>query len=297
MSESVNVFFHEETGTASYLVVDSSGKYAVIIDSVLNLDMASGKVSTSLVDQQIEFASQQGLHICWILETHAHADHLSAAAYLKSKTGAKTAIGEGILDVQDHFSHLFPKRPSSLQSTSGFDRLLRDQDCLVFGESCITVLSTPGHTDDSVSYLINDNVFVGDTLFMPDGGTARCDFPGGNAAKLWTSIAKIHQLPEDTRIWVCHDYQPGGREVKVHTTVAESKRSNIHINLDTDRESYIEMRNKRDKSLAVPRLLYPSLQVNLWGGSFPDPEENGIRYLCVPLTGSGLVEKGAEHGH
>jgi glyoxylase-like metal-dependent hydrolase (beta-lactamase superfamily II) len=284
MTVSVKSFFHSETGTASYLVVDSSGHHAVIIDSALDLDLPSGKVAASIADAQLAFAKEHGITIQWILETHAHADHLSSAAYLQKKTKAKIAVGKGIISVQKNFSHLFHQHTVTDDKASGFDRLLTEQDCLTFGESEIKILATPGHTDDSISYLIEDNVFVGDTLFMPDGGTARCDFPGGSAEKLWTSIEKIYQLPDDTKIWVCHDYQPNGREVLVQTTVASSKANNIHINQTTNKIDYITMRNERDKTLPVPRLLYPSLQVNLNAGTLPEPGENGVRFLTIPLT-------------
>lgn len=286
MSVSVKAFFHQDTGTASYLVIDASGQFAVIIDSVLDLDLPSGKVAATIADQQLSFINEHGLTLEWILETHAHADHLSSAAYLQRKTGVKIAVGQGIKEVQTHFSHLFVQPPVANKEPGGFDRLLTEQDCLRFGESEINIIATPGHTDDSITYVIDDNVFVGDTLFMPDGGTARCDFPGGSAEKLWESIAKIYQMPEQTKIWVCHDYQPNGREVSVQTTVAESKASNIHINQQTNKNDYVKMRNDRDKTLAVPRLLYPSLQVNLRAGTLPDPEKNGVRYISIPLTES-----------
>ncbi|MGJ8679293.1 MBL fold metallo-hydrolase [Paraglaciecola sp.] len=284
MTVSVNAFFHNQTGTASYVVVDSTQKKAVVIDSVLDLDIGSGSVSSVLADEQLEFIKTNNLELVWILETHAHADHLTAAHYLKEKTQAPIVIGEGILQVQKHFNSLFPKHSALSENESGFDHLVKDQEVLTFGDSEIKVLSTPGHTDDSVSYLVDSNLFVGDTLFMPDGGTARCDFPGGNAEKLWKSIEKIHSLDDNTRIWVCHDYQPDGRDVKIQTTVAQSKTQNIHINQDTQKESYISMRNKRDESLAAPKLIYPSLQVNLWGGLLPELQSNGKRYLSIPLT-------------
>lgn len=290
MTVSVNSFFHQATGTASYVVVDSSQKYAVVIDSVLDLEMGSGKVSSSIADQQLAFIKSYNLQLVWILETHAHADHLTAAHYIKSNTQAAVVIGEGILQVQQHFSGLFSKHPALAEDANGFDYLVKDQEVLTFGESEIQVLSTPGHTDDSVSYLIHNNLFVGDTLFMPDGGTARCDFPGGNAEKLWHSIEKIHNLDGNTRIWVCHDYQPEGREVQIQTTVADSRAHNIHINQHTQKEAYIKMRNTRDKGLPAPKLLYPSLQVNLWGGLLPAPNENGKRYLSIPLTENYGVE-------
>lgn len=284
MTVSVNSFFHQATGTASYVIVDVSKKYAVVIDSVLDLDMGAGRISSSIADQQLTFINKHNLQLVWILETHAHADHLTAAHYLKQQTQAPVVIGEGILQVQHHFSAMFSKHPALAEDENGFDYLVKDQEVLTFGDSKIQVLSTPGHTDDSVSYLIDNNLFVGDTLFMPDGGTARCDFPGGDAQKLWHSIEKIHNLDHATRIWVCHDYQPDGREVKIQTTVAKSKAHNIHINQHTKKEDYISMRNRRDAGLAAPKLLYPSLQVNLWGGLLPAPSENGKRYLSTPIT-------------
>ncbi|MGS2720016.1 MBL fold metallo-hydrolase [Paraglaciecola aestuariivivens] len=289
MPVSVEVFFHQDTGTASYMVVDPSGKHAVIIDSVLDLDLASGEVAATIADQQLNFAKENKLTIDWILETHAHADHLSAAAYLKANTQAKIAVGKGIQQVQKHFSQIFANLALDGSNTGGFDLLLTEQDQLSFGQGKINILATPGHTDDSISYLIEDNIFVGDTLFMPDGGTARCDFPGGSAKKLWNSIEKIYQLPEQTKIWVCHDYQPNGREVQVQTTVAQSRKNNIHINQNSQLENYVEMRNKRDKTLAVPRLIYPSLQVNLRAGQLPEPAKNGIRFLTIPLNEKAKV--------
>ncbi len=283
MTVSVNSFFHQDTGTASYLVVDASGKYAVIIDSVLDLDLPSGEVGATIADQQLDFAKQHNLSIEWILETHAHADHLSAAAYLKEKTQAKVAVGQGITQVHQYFAHLKTSDQTNDQLNC-FDVLLTEQSLLPFGDSEIQIIATPGHTDDSISYLIEDNVFVGDTLFMPDGGTARCDFPGGSAEKLFNSIQKIYQLPEQTKIWVCHDYQPNGRKILVQTTVAESKAKNIHITAKTEVQDYVTMRENRDKTLSVPKLLYPSLQVNLTGGTLPKPDENGISFLRIPLS-------------
>lgn len=282
MAISVNPFYHQDSGTISYLLVDAASKSAVIIDSVLDFDIASGKLDASLADAQLRFAHQHKLNIEWIFETHAHADHLSAATYLKNKTGAKTVIGKGICNVQQHFSHVYDNSQSS--PGSEFDYLVSDAQVIQFGQHEITVLATPGHTDDSVSYLIDGNVFVGDTLFMPDGGTARCDFPGGDAEQLWESIERIHSLPGDTKIWVCHDYQPGGRSLKMQTTVTESRLQNIHANEAVSKADYVKMRNERDATLAVPRLLYPSLQVNLRGGRLPEPAKNGVRYISIPLT-------------
>lgn len=284
MSISVHSFFHKDTGTASYLVIDASQKRGVIIDSVLDLDIFSGQVGASIAEQQLDFIKDKNIEIDWILETHAHADHLSAAAFLQTKLGAKTAIGKGIEEVQRNFNHVFTQSMSSVGDKKVFDQLLTDGQVLHFGDSQIQVMATPGHTDDSVSYLIDNHIFVGDTLFMPDSGTARCDFPGGSASKLWASIKRIHALPEDTNIWVCHDYQPNGREVNVQTTVLDSKLNNIHVNPGVSEEDYILMRTERDKTLSVPRLIYPSLQVNLWGGALPAKAKNGVQYFSIPLT-------------
>lgn len=284
MSISVHSFFHKDTGTASYLVIDASQKRGVIIDSVLDLDIFSGQVGASIAEQQLDFIKDKNVEIDWILETHAHADHLSAAAFLQTKLGAKTAIGKGIEEVQRNFNHVFTQSMSSAGDKKVFDQLLTDGQVLHFGDSQIQVMATPGHTDDSVSYLIDNHIFVGDTLFMPDSGTARCDFPGGSASKLWASIKRIHALPEDTNIWVCHDYQPNGREVNVQTTVLDSKLNNIHVNPGVSEEDYISMRTERDKTLSVPRLIYPSLQVNLWGGALPAKAKNGVQYFSIPLT-------------
>lgn len=283
MNVTVKYFYHPPTGTASYVVAEPSSGVAVIIDSVLGFDVASGSLSYDFADEQLEYLTQNELTLSWILDTHAHADHLTAAHYLHQKTGAPTAIGRGIEQVQAHFKHMFINHGVGGGEYAGFHKLLDDKEVLSFGNSEIKVLATPGHTPDSVSYLIGKNIFVGDTLFMPDAGTARCDFPGGDAAVLWHSIEKIHALSDDTTIWVCHDYQPNERELKVSTTVAESKRSNIHTKQGS-KQDYIELRNKRDSTLGAPALLYPSLQVNLWGGELPSLEQNGQRYIKIPVS-------------
>lgn len=284
MTVQVNAFFHTDTGTLSYLVVDSHHKHAVIIDSVLDFDVASGTVQTEFSDRLLSFIQQNNLKLMWILDTHAHADHLSAASYLSAQTGAKTVIGKGILEVQSRFSQTFNRPGQRPDIHQDFDYLLDDGEVLAFGTAALSGMSTPGHTSDSLTYIIEDNVFVGDTLFMPDGGTARCDFPGGNAEVLWDSIARIHALPDHYKIWVCHDYQPDGRELRFQTTVKKSREANIHLGKGMNKSSYVELRTKRDSSLGVPRLLYPSLQVNLWGASLPNPEDNGVRYIKIPLT-------------
>ncbi|GAC13821.1 MBL fold metallo-hydrolase [Aliiglaciecola lipolytica] len=284
MSVTVTPFFHEQTGTASYIVVDITKRHAVIIDSVLDFEIGSGKISTQFAQKQLDFLKRHDFNLVCVLDTHAHADHLSAANFLKSQTGAYTVIGQGILNVQARFADKLNNHQVADGKFAGFDRLVSEGDIIEFGSSEVHFLHTPGHTDDSMSFVIENNVFVGDTLFMPDGGTARCDFPGGDAGLLWQSIEKIHALPDDTHIWVCHDYQPNGREVDVCTTVGKSKANNIHVGQQSNEQDFIELRNKRDATLAAPTLLYPSLQVNLWGGSLPKQENNGMKYIKIPLT-------------
>lgn len=292
MTVQVKAFFHQDTGTLSYLVIDSSQRHAVIIDSVLDFDVASGEVSADFANQQLDYIRNNKLQLDWVLDTHAHADHLSAADYLRNQTGAQTVIGQGIIDVQSRFSKMFNRVNNDLTEQHEFDYLYVEGEALTFGSSSLTGISTPGHTSDSVSFLIDDNVFVGDTLFMPDGGTARCDFPGGSADLLWDSIARIHELPEHYKIWVCHDYQPDGRELRYQTTVKESSTSNIHVRNGIDKSEYVDLRTKRDVTLSVPKLLYPSLQVNLWGAILPEKECNGIQYIKIPLTNNLSNQEG-----
>ncbi|MBA6291057.1 MBL fold metallo-hydrolase [Colwellia sp. MB3u-70] len=284
MAVQVKVFFHQDTGTLSYLVVDSQAQHAVIIDSVLDFDIASGEVKAEFANRQLAYIADNNLQLVWILDTHAHADHLSAANYLRTKTGAKTVIGQGITEVRSRFSKTFNRATSGPGEQPDFDCLLAEGQQLVFGSAALSGISTPGHTSDSLSYLIEDNVFVGDTLFMPDAGTARCDFPGGDADILWDSIARLHGLPDHYKIWVCHDYQPDGRELRYQTTVKESRESNIYVGSHRQKTEYVALRKKRDATLGTPKLLYPSLQVNLWGASLPECESNGVRYIKIPLT-------------
>lgn len=284
MTVQVEVFFHQDTGTLSYLVVDSGGQYAVIIDSVLDFNVSSGEVSAEFANRQLAYLADNNLELVWILDTHAHADHLSAAHYLRTQTGARTVIGQGITEVQSRFAQTFNRANSQPGEQHDFDCLLAEGQQLSFGTSSLSGISTPGHTSDSLSYLIEDNVFVGDTLFMPDGGTARCDFPGGDAEILWESIARLHALPDHYKIWVCHDYQPEGRELRYQTTVKESREANIHVGQSKHKFEYVELRKQRDATLGAPKLLYPSLQVNLWGASLPESESNGVRYIKIPLT-------------
>lgn len=281
----IEMFFDKDSSTFSYVVADTHSRQAAVIDPVLDYDAAAGTVSTDGADNILAYLAQQQFSLQWILETHAHADHLSAADYLKRKTGAPIAIGEGIKKVQQTFKLVFNLGDDELTAKGDyFDKLFSDSETFSIGSLDAQVINTPGHTNDSVSYLIAGNLFVGDSLFMPDAGTARCDFPGGDAHILFRSIQRIYQLPEDTRIFICHDYQPNGRELRYQTSVAEQKAANIHVKADTPEHEFVQKRETRDKTLAVPRLIYPSVQVNIRGGQLPKAEANGVSYIKIPLT-------------
>ena len=280
---SVHAQFDESTNTISYVVWDPATAQAAIIDPVLDYDHRSGRASHRSVDALLAFVSEQELSVAWILETHAHADHLSAAPWLKEKTGAPIGIGEHIRDVQRTFAPVF-----GLDDVSGdgreFDRLFRDGETFPLGGLQVGVMHTPGHTPACVSYRIGDAVFVGDTLFMPDYGTARADFPGGDARTLYRSIHALLSLPDDTRLFLCHDYKAPGRDHYAwETTVADEKTRNVHIGGGVTEDDYVKMREARDATLAAPVLLLPSLQVNIRAGRLPGPEANGRRYLKIPL--------------
>nr|WP_298127273.1 MBL fold metallo-hydrolase [uncultured Pseudoxanthomonas sp.] len=280
---SVHAQFDESTNTISYVVWDPATAQAAIIDPVLDYDHRSGRASHRSADALLAFAAEQGLLVAWILETHAHADHLSAAPWLKEKTGAPIGIGEHIRDVQRTFAPLF-----GLDDVSGdgreFDRLFHDGETFALGGLQVRVVHTPGHTPACVSYRIGDAVFVGDTLFMPDYGTARADFPGGDARTLYRSIHALLSLPDDTRLFLCHDYKAPGRDHYAwETTVADEKARNVHIGGGVPEDDYVKMREARDATLAAPVLLLPSLQVNIRAGRLPGPEANGRRYLKIPL--------------
>ncbi|OCW95698.1 MBL fold metallo-hydrolase [Alishewanella sp. HH-ZS] len=280
----IEMFFDHDSCTFSYVVADKATGQAAIIDPVLNYDAAAGAVSTIDADKMLAFLKANNLTLQWVLETHAHADHLSAAHYLKQQTGACIAIGEGIRKVQQTFKVVFNISDQELLAKGDyFDKLFADNEEFQIGTIKAKVINTPGHTNDSVSYLIAGNLFVGDSLFMPDAGTARCDFPGGDAHILYRSIQRIYQLPEETVIYMCHDYQPNGRELLYKTTVAEQKQQNIHVKADTVEADFVARREARDKTLAVPRLIYPSVQVNIRGGQLPQAEANGSRYIKIPL--------------
>ncbi len=283
-SADIQAFFDEATNTVSYLVSDPATRQAAIIDAVLDYDHASGKASTTSADRILAAAQAGGLQIAWILETHAHADHLSAAHYLKTRTAAPVAIGEHIREVQRIF-----RRKFNLDDVSGdgkeFDWLFRDGETFHIGDLAVEVLHTPGHTPACVSYRIDDAVFTGDTLFMPDYGTARADFPGGSAQTLYQSIRRLLALPAETRLFLCHDYKaPGRSEYAWETTVAEQRRHNVHVHDGVGAEEFTDMRQRRDATLAAPALLLPSVQVNIRAGRLPDAESNGVRYLKIPVS-------------
>ncbi|ALS97877.1 MBL fold metallo-hydrolase [Lacimicrobium alkaliphilum] len=284
MSLQVQAFFHQDTSTLSYLVFDEQAREAAIIDPALDFDYAAGHTNTEFADQLIQAVKDNELSLKWILETHAHADHLTAAQHIRAQLGGKIAIGSGITKVQENFQRLFNLGDKQDVQGRDFDHLFAEGDTFTVGRFHGRVITTPGHTNDSLTYLIGGNAFVGDSLFMPDAGTARCDFPGGSAELLFESVQKLYALDDDTRIYVCHDYQPEGRSLRYVATVAEHKANNIHINKDTTVEEFVQKRNKRDKTLGMPRLIIPSIQVNIRAGELPPAENNGVHYLKVPVN-------------
>ncbi len=280
----VQAFFDEQTFTVSYVVSDPQSNRAAIIDPVLDYDPASGRTSTHSADRIIDYVGEAGLQAEWILETHVHADHLSAAPYIKDKIGGTTGIGAKVTAVQNTFKPVF-NLPDLSTDGRQFDHLFDAGDKFSVGDIEATVIATPGHTPACVSYLIGDAVFVGDTLFMPDYGTARTDFPGGSAAQLFDSIQKLFALPDDTRMFMCHDYKaPGRDDYAWETSVAEQREQNVHISAAVDKEKFVTTRQERDATLGMPKLLLPSIQVNVRAGNLPDPEDNGTRYLKIPLN-------------
>ncbi len=283
MKTNVKTFFDPATYTATHIVWDTNTNKAAIIDSVCDYDPKSGRTSHSSADQVIAFVKAEKLAVEWILETHVHADHLTAAPYLKEKLGGKIGIGARVDAVQGVFKSLFHVEDSFATDGSQFDQLFNDEDHFQIGDLEARVIHTPGHTPACVTYVIGDAAFVGDTMFMPDYGTARCDFPGGDAQQLYHSIQKILSLDPSTRLFLCHDYAPNGRDYVWETSVADEKALNIHINDKVDEGAFVKMRTDRDKELDMPVLILPSVQVNMRAGDLPPPEENGIRYLKIPL--------------
>lgn len=281
----VKAFFDEATFTVSYVVKDPTSKAAAIIDSVLDFDYASGRTDTSSADVIVAYVKAEGLDVKWVLESHVHADHLSAAPYIQQRVGGKIGIGENITVVQDTFGKVFNEGTEFQRDGSQFDKLFKEGDTFEIGALKGRVLHTPGHTPACLTYVIDDAAFVGDTLFMPDFGTARCDFPGGSAENLFNSIQKILSLPDDTRVFVGHDYKAPGRDTFAwETTVGEQKALNIHVGAGKPIEDFVRMRQARDATLAMPRLIIPSLQVNMRAGQMPAPEADGGVYLKVPVN-------------
>lgn len=284
----IESFFHADTFTYSYVAWDPATKTAAVIDPVLDYDAASGATATESAAKLASFIGEHGLEPRWILETHAHADHLSAAPYLKAQfPAAEIAIGRGITLVQETFKGVFNLDDDFATDGSQFDRLLDEGDRLALGELEIEVIATPGHTSDSLTYVIENAAFVGDSIFMPDMGTARCDFPGGDATVLYESIQKLFALPDETTLLMCHDYAPGGRELANVTTVGEQRNHNKHVGDGKSLEEFRRMREERDATLGAPKLLYPAVQVNIRAGRLPPAERNGIAYLKIPLNTFG----------
>lgn len=285
MTPSVTAFFDDATNTVSYVVQEQKGATCAIIDSVLDYDPASGRTSTASADEIIAWVNDHDLRVAWILESHVHADHLSAAPYLQEKLGGKIGIGANITVVQDTFGKIFNEGTAFQRDGSQFDALFKDGDSFHIGQLRADVMHTPGHTPACLTYVIGDAAFVGDTLFMPDFGTARCDFPGGSAEDLFASIQKILSLPDETRIFVGHDYKAPGRDQYAwETTVGEQKALNVHVGAGRPLEEFVSMRQTRDAKLGMPRLILPSLQTNMRAGHLPEPEDNGTTYFKVPVN-------------
>ena len=281
----VKAFFDEETFTVSYVVTDPETRHAAIVDSVLDYAYNSGRTSTKSADEVIAYVKAQGLSVDWLLETHAHADHLSAAPYLKEQLGGTIGIGSHIKRVQTVFGQVFNAEPEFCRDGSQFDHLFEDGETFKIGNLEGRAMHTPGHTPACMTYVIGDSGFVGDTLFMPDYGTARCDFPGGDARVLYQSIQKIFALPGETRLFMCHDYKaPGRDDYRWETTVAEERENNIHVGHGKSEDEFVEMRTTRDATLDMPRLILPSVQVNMRAGRMPEPEDNGVSYLKIPVN-------------
>ena len=283
MNPDVRAFFDPATWTLTYIVKDPSSSSCAIVDSVLDYEAASGRTKTKSADQVIAMVESENLTVEWILETHVHADHLSAAPYLHNKLGGKIGIGAHITDVQNIFGNLFNAEPEFRRDGSQFDHLFTDGDTFAIGGLTATAMHTPGHTPACMTYHIGDALFVGDTMFMPDFGTARCDFPGGDARVLYQSIQRLLALPPETRMLMCHDYMPNGREMQYETTVGEQKASNLHVHDGVSEDEFVAMRSAKDKTLSMPTLILPSVQVNMRAGELPPAEDNGVRYLKIPL--------------
>ena len=285
MGPNITAFFEQATNTISYIVCDPNGSAWAGIDSVLDFDFASGRTDTRSADKQINFIKENKLDVQWLLESHVHADHLSAAPYIQMEVGGKIGIGSHITDVQETFGKIFNEGTEFQRDGSQFDKLFVEGDTFHIGQLRGDVLHTPGHTPACMTYVISDAAFVGDSLFMPDFGTARCDFPGGSSENLFSSIQKILSLPDATRIFVGHDYKAPGREHYAwETTVGEQKKKNIHIKSGKSKEDFVKLRDERDAKLAMPKLIVPSLQINMRAGNMPEPDEQGDVFLKVPIN-------------
>lgn len=280
----VTAFFEAQTNTVSYVVKDPKSEACAVLDSVMDIDYAAGRISYASANKIIDFIVKAGLKVEWLIETHAHADHLSAAPYIQDKLGGKLGIGENIKIVQEVFGKVFNEGTAFQRDGSQFDRLFNDGDTYEIGGMTAFAIETPGHTPACMTHVVGDAAFVGDTLFMPDGGTARADFPGGDAHVLFRSIKRVLELPPETRLFMCHDYGPGGRDIKWETTVAEERAHNIHVRDGVNEDEFVKMRETRDKTLALPKLIIPSIQVNMRGGSLPEPDGDGKRHLKVPIN-------------
>ena len=280
----VKGFFDPATNTISYVVKDPGSNACAIVDSVMDIDYAAGRITYDHADELIAYVRTQGLTLDWLIETHVHADHLSAAPYIQRQLGGKIGIGRNITVVQDTFGKVFNEGTEFQRDGSQFDRLFDDGDTYQVGGMTCFAMHTPGHTPACMTHVMGDAAFVGDTLFMPDGGSARADFPGGDAGQLYDSIQKVLSLPGAMRLFMCHDYGPNGRDIRWETTVADEKAHNIHV-AGKSREEFVALRTARDATLAMPKLIIPSLQVNMRGGDLPPPDEDGKRYLKVPING------------
>jgi glyoxylase-like metal-dependent hydrolase (beta-lactamase superfamily II) len=280
----VTAFFDPATNTVSYVVKDPGSKACAVIDSVMDIDYAAGRIAYQSADKIIDFITQAGLKLEWLIETHVHADHLSGAPYIQGRLGGKIGIGEKITVVQETFGKIFNEGTEFQRDGSQFDRLFKDGDTYQIGAMKAFVLYTPGHTPACMTHVIGDAAFVGDTLFMPDGGSARADFPGGNARDLYRSIQRILSLPNETRLFMCHDYGPNGRDIRWETTVAEQHAHNIHVHDGITEDEFVAMREARDRTLQMPKLIIPSLQINMKAGKLPPPEADGKRFLKVPIN-------------
>ena len=280
----VKGFFDSASNTVSYIVKDPDSSACAIYDTVLDFDYAAGRMSFESADEIVNHVQQHNLDVEWLIETHVHADHLSAAPYLQQKLGGKVGIGEGIRDVQDVFGKVFNEGTEFERDGSQFDHLFTDNDSYMIGGMKAFTLHTPGHTPACMTHVVGNAAFVGDTLFMPDGGTARADFPGGDARVLYQSVQRLLSLPDEMRLFICHDYGPNGRDIRWETTVGDEKRHNIHLGEDMSEDAFVKLREERDRTLAMPKLIIPALQVNMRAGQFPEADEAGNQYLKVPVN-------------